>query len=79
MHENFRAANKSISVDFQTGDVVAPPDHSMTTGAGYYLKYQHVNLLVWSQIAHQKQAEGLELHLDLAWELATPPPGVWLV
>ena len=43
VHENFRAANKSTSVDFQTGDVVARPDHSMTTAAGYYLKCQHMD------------------------------------
>ena len=79
VHENFRAANKSASVDFQTGDVVALPDPSMTTGAGYCLKYQYVDLLVWSRIAHQEQTERVQLQLDLAWELASPPPGVWLV
>lgn len=79
VHENFRAASEYLAANVQPGDVVALPDHSITTAVNYYLARRHVDLPAWPQIAHQYQIEGLDLSLDPPAELASPPPGVWLV
>lgn len=79
VHENFGAATKFLAANIQPGDVLALPDHSITTAVNYYLERQHVDLPAWPQIEHQDQIEGLDLSLDPTSELNSPPPGVWLV
>lgn len=79
IHEDFRAAAKYVAANLRPGDVVALPDHSITTAVNYYLKRDKLQLPHWPQLARQEQIEGLDLALDPGTELATLPSGVWLV
>jgi mannosyltransferase len=77
LQEDLQSPAQYIAQHRQEGDVVALPDHAITSAVEYYLTRDNGSIPLWPQVGvRQRYVEGFDLSLHPSGGL---PPRVWLV
>jgi mannosyltransferase len=77
LQEDLQSPAQYIAQHRQEGDVVALPDHALTSAISYYLERDGRPVPLWPQVGvRQRYVEGFDLLLNPSGGL---PPRVWLV
>jgi mannosyltransferase len=77
LQEDLQSPAQYIAQHRQEGDVVALPDHALTSTISYYLERDGRPVPLWPQVGvRQRYVEGFDLLLNPSGGL---PPRVWLV
>ena len=79
IQEDLHGAAIYAATNRQTGDVIALPDHAITSAVDYYLGNDNRRLPLWPQTGvRQPYVEGFDLSVT-PYALGSFPPRVWLV
>ena len=77
LQEDLQSPAQYISHHREKGDVIALPDHAITSAVEYYLMRDDTHIPLWSQVGvRQRYVEGFDLSLHPSGGL---PRRVWLV
>lgn len=77
LQEDLKSPARYVAEHAQAGDVLALPDHAITSAVGYYLADEPRSVPLWPQLGvRQRYVEGLDLSLRPPHEA---PRRVWLV